>query len=264
MDEITRMGPMYDIEYGCVNIRGGVRNKNQDNFYVDGHFRPENNPLTDLAFFGTLHAEDNALAAVYDGMGGEACGETASLLAAQGTAGFDRRPGQGEQTLYALCVSLNGAVCAFMEERRITRMGSTAAVLRFEADGVVACNLGDSRIYRIADGAAAQLSLDHAAKTVGMPYKPPLVQYLGLPTDEVALQPYIVRQPYTGGEYYLLCSDGVTDMLSDAEIALTVSAADDVRDGVMELVSQALKKGGYDNITAILCKVNRRSESYVL
>ena len=264
MGEVRTMGPLFVIEYGCVNIRGGVRDKNQDNFYIDGRVRPGNDPLTDLAFFGMLYAENNALAAVYDGMGGEACGETASLLAAQGTADFDRLSGSGERILTGLCASLNNSVRGFMAQNRISRMGSTAAVLRFAEDGITACNLGDSRIYRITDGAAVQISVDHAAKSACMRGKPPLVQYLGLPTEEIALQPHIVCMPYHPGDIYLICSDGITDMLTDAEITQTVTEAPSIRDGVMNLVSQALKKGGLDNITAILCKIKQRSENYVL
>ena len=244
----------YKIEYGCVNIKGGVRAANQDNFYVQGRFRAAQEKFNDISLFGTASSDENAIFAVYDGMGGEACGDVASLIAAQGTLNYDRLPGDGAQILGDLCRSLNAAVCDFSRKNGVGTMGSTAAILRFSPAGVHICNLGDSRIYRLQGGELMQLSLDHSAKDYYRK-KAPLTQFLGIPTEEIAIMPYIVGETYVPGVCYLACSDGITDMLTNDEIAAVISAADSVKKAVLHLVSAALKRGGMDNITAILCRI---------
>lgn len=244
----------YQIEYACVNIKGGVRESNQDNFYAQKRYRYGSEKFNDITKFGTVSSEDNAILAVYDGMGGESCGDMASLLASRGTLDFDCMPGDGAEVLRDLCLSLNDAVCEFAWVNHIRTMGSTAAILRFEPSCLYCCNLGDSRIYKLRAGGIQQLSRDHSVKDYYRK-KAPLTQYLGIPSDEILITPHIVREDYAPGTRYLACSDGITDMISDEEIARIVAAAPSVREGTLTLVSTALQHGGVDNITAILCEI---------
>ena len=69
------------------------------------------------------------------------------------------------------------------------------------------------------------------------------------------LDPYIAKGEIRSGDRYLLCSDGLTDMLSNFEIADILSSHDDPQKCVQELIDAALKQGGRDNITVILCKI---------
>ena len=122
-------------------------------------------------------------------------------------------------------------------------------------------NLGDSRIYQISsEGKLGQLSLDHVLGG-GRFGKPPLTQYLGIPEESMGLEPTIVPQKAEIGTRYLICSDGITDMLSDGEIADILTREISVSETVELLVERALIKGGRDNITVILCELVEQEKS---
>lgn len=112
------MPHIYEIEYGCVNIKGGVRDSNQDNFYVRGKYRFGSEKLNDLAYFGSFKSTENSIVSVYDGMGGEACGDMASLIAASGTASFDGIKGNFDEIVSELFSALNDLVCEYAARDR--------------------------------------------------------------------------------------------------------------------------------------------------
>ena len=91
--------------------------------------------------------------------------------------------------------------------------------------------------------------------------KPPLTQYLGIPEESMGLEPTIVPQKAEIGTRYLICSDGITDMLSDGEIADILTREISVSETVELLVERALIKGGRDNITVILCELVEQEKS---
>lgn len=84
-------------------------------------------------------------------------------------------------------------------------------------------------------------------------HKPPLLQYLGIPPEEMHLCPTYGAWPCRAGDRYLICSDGLTDMLSLEEIG--EMAQEPLDQAAHELLAQALHRGGRDNITMILMKV---------
>ena len=142
-----------------------------------------------------------------------------------------------------------------------TTAETTAAMLAFGKENVYSCNLGDSRIYQISsEGKLGQLSLDHVLGG-GRFGKPPLTQYLGIPEESMGLEPTIVPQKAEIGTRYLICSDGITDMLSDGEIADILTREISVSETVELLVERALIKGGRDNITVILCELVEQEKS---
>lgn len=124
---------------------------------------------------------------------------------------------------------------------------------------IYACNLGDSRIYRHFQGKLQQISTDHviSGKMLG---KAPLTQYLGFQEENMALEPSIVEIGYQTGSSYLICSDGVTDMLSDEEIQEILSKTGTAEEKVEELLEMALSRGGRDNVTMILAQINGYEE----
>ena len=110
------------------------------------------------------------------------------------------------------------------------------------ADQVYSCNLGDSRIYRVSpEGQIHQLSLDHVLGG-GRFGKPPLTQYLGIPEESMGLEPTITAQEAVIGTRYLICSDGITDMLTDSEIAAVLAREVPVAETAELLVEQASKR----------------------
>ena len=161
--------------------------------------------------------------------------------------------------LTGACANMNEAVCRYSRENRISSMGTTMALLSFSEKAIYACNLGDSRIYRHFQGKLQQISTDHviSGKMLG---KAPLTQYLGFQEENMALEPSIVEIGYQTGSSYLICSDGVTDMLSDEEIQEILSKTGTAEEKVEELLEMALSRGGRDNVTMILAQINGYEE----
>ena len=90
--------------------------------------------------------------------------------------------------------------------------------------------------------------------------KAPLTQYLGFQEENMALEPSIVEIGYQTGSSYLVCSDGVTDMLSDEEIREILGKNSTAEEKVEELLEMALAKGGRDNVTMVLAQISGYEE----
>lgn len=249
----------YQIEYAYTSHIGNVRDNNEDNFWCCGETMNAENQGTKGVLVGRAAQSPFPLLAVFDGMGGESCGEIAAFLAADACGKHYQEfwPGmkkQPEQFLEEICRSMNHAVFEYSTENRIRTMGTTAVMLAVGEDAVYACNVGDSRLYLSDENGFYQISMDHVLK--GGPFgKAPLTQYVGLPEDHMGIEPYICRLECAPGTRYLLCSDGMTDMLSDGEIADILTREISVQEAVEILLERTLMKGGRDNVTIILCEV---------
>jgi len=252
------MGYKIDAAAGCD--KGRIRQKNEDNLYFNGQILPEEHDGLKYPVEKSFDLNDRPLFAVFDGMGGEAAGETASWTAASAADQFVK-----EHTAYlespgdylrGLCQIANEAVCTACDELEEERMGSTLVSLLFTPDEVYCCNLGDSRAFRYRENSFQQLSKDHVML---MPpeskRKAPLSQYLGIYPEELTLVPYIAKGDLQAGDLYLICSDGITDMLKNIEICNILREEENVRLCVEKLIEAAKEKGGRDNITAVLCRV---------
>ena len=149
---------------------------------------------------------------------------------------------------------MNRQVVRYGEENRIGSMGTTTAFVAFSRDGVYVGNLGDSRVYCSEKDRLQQISVDHV---IGRSFlgKPPLTQYLGITEEGMVLEPCITKHPYVAGDRYLLCSDGMTDMLSDGEIADILTREIYLEETVSVFLDRVLEKGGRDNVTIILCEI---------
>lgn len=155
-----------------------------------------------------------------------------------------------------ICMKINDAVVAKQQDLCTERMGSTMVALYFSAGYVYVCNLGDSRAYRLRDGEFLQLSVDHLEKRNGQTKeKAPLTQHLGINPEDFLIEPYIAKGKLKHGDKYLLCSDGLTDMLTNFDIADIISNIDSPGECVQRLIDSAMAKGGKDNITAIMCRI---------
>lgn len=153
---------------------------------------------------------------------------------------------------------MNDAVCAGCEALPYGRMGTTVAALLFTAEEVYACNLGDSRIYRLRGRVLTQMSVDDSEPVPeGTGHgKPPLTQYLGVFPDELTLVPHLVKSALKPGDFYLLCSDGLTDLLPNVMIADCIRQHTSVRQITDHLLRAALQNGGRDNVSVIGIKIN--------
>lgn len=154
---------------------------------------------------------------------------------------------------------MNTAVWRYSADNHIGTMGTTLAMMAFGTKSAYACNLGDSRIYHMFGGEFHQVSTDHVLRS-GLFGKAPLTQYLGMEDGEIALEPSLVELELREDSRYLICSDGVTDMLTDGEIAEILNRNAPVGEILEILLEEAMEKGGRDNTTAILCQIEMQEE----
>lgn len=250
----------YEIHYSCCSHVGKRRNENQDNFLCDGKYLGDFEDTVEFSMNGcTDHAQPYVFG-VFDGMGGEEQGEMASLIAARCATKLKIGPCPIED-LQQYCKTANEEICRYADDNDIVSMGTTAVIIVFAENEIDLCNIGDSKAFHFDGEKLVQISVDHYAATI-YGKKPPLSQNLGIPPTELMIEPHYARGYYHDGDIYLLCSDGLTDMVSIEEIAkiLTKTAAGgtiDVNEATEELLQKALDNGGRDNITVILCKVNK-------
>lgn len=249
----------FDAACGC-NI-GKIRKNNEDNFFFDNKcLELDNQGLRNIACFSDILRNGLCLA-VFDGMGGENFGEVASFTAARQMQALTRSLSDyfvsERKYLLKMTAQLNDAIVKAKEELCTDRCGSTMVALYFSSGYVYACNVGDSRAYRLRDGEFLQLSVDHVEKRPeGERKKAPLTQHLGIDPEDMQIEPYIAKGKIHRGDTYLLCSDGLTDMLTNFEIVDIMLAYPEPADCVHQLIQAALANGGRDNITAIVCKMD--------
>jgi protein phosphatase len=245
----------YNIAYFYTSNTGKCRKMNQDNFFCDGHFLHYENDGTDGICTGEIPVEKNPVFCVFDGMGGEECGEIAAYLATEQVKqhSFD---GDMETDFRDFCADANRSICERIQQEGITSMGTTAAMLRFAKTGYGLCNIGDSKIFLLSDGLLTQLSYDH----VGLaPFgrKPPLLQNLGIPEDELQIDTYVALGDYREADIYLICSDGLTDMVSEDRIQ-QILTENPGEQAAQLLLDEALDNGGRDNVTFILLYITKK------
>lgn len=241
------------IKYAYVSHKGLIRKLNQDNYLIDfENMKPGNEKrLT----WGKCISEKSFFA-VFDGMGGEQCGEMASFLAAESMkktlcemkSYSDCNPESIKQAI----ISANKCITDYMDENKLLRMGTTLASIYVDKDKVLMANVGDSRVFKIGKNELKQLSLDHTA-IAPMGKKAPLYQYLGI-RDGYELEPHIIDADYEPGSRYLICSDGLTDMVENDKILETVNRYR-VSKSCRLLLKQALKNGGKDNVTIVIIEL---------
>lgn len=242
------------ISYVCLSHPGFLRPGNQDNFFCAGEILPQENAGTEAPIRGHVFSGEKPLFGVFDGLGGEQQGETAAFLAAReaGTLKPGLRP---QAALKSYCRRANQRICNYGSAHSLKATGTTAALALFSGGKVHLCNLGDSRIFRLRNRELSQLSQDHL-----FPWaregKPPLTQYLGMPPWETVLEPHILTEHIRPEDRYLLCSDGLTDMLTQEQLRAGLAAAS-IEAAAKGLLEGALSQGGKDNITLILCKIMR-------
>lgn len=244
----------YKISYVMYSSMGKVRRNNEDNYYVDKKYREDLTFTEDECISGELSSEDNNMLAVFDGMGGEACGEVASLVAAKTCKDFSSNHSDFEEYLYELANLCNQEILDETEKRSLVLMGTTCCMIQFSKEDIYVLNVGDSRIYKLSHKKLSQVSTDHVA--YGYANKAPLTKFLGMVVEKEPLNPYLAMGKYKVGDMFLLCTDGITDMVNDEGIEKILSQKKPLNDLAKELVDIANELGGIDNSTVVLCKVS--------
>ena len=253
----------FNIEAACGCILGNGRDQNEDNFYFHKKRLPVNHKglKSPLKFKGST--DDTVLFAVFDGMGGGAKGEEASFTASEIFASeikqLDEFVIDGKEFLINTCTKASKEIYQISRKKQVATMGTTVAALYFPQDEVYACNVGDSKIYRIRSGQMTQISRDHTdeniSSNIGVKKKPVLLQYLGVPDNAMTIDPYISKGDLQRNDVYVICSDGVTDSISASElyeIIKRIPKPDEIVKTTMGLINQ---RNGADNATLIIVRV---------
>jgi serine/threonine protein phosphatase PrpC len=210
--------------------------------------------------------------AVADGMGGAKAGEVASGLAAAALreAGIDGK--RGEERVTQLIQEANRRVFRRAnEDREASGMGTTMTVALVEDGRVVFGHVGDSRAYLIREGSIEQLTDDHSlvAELVRSgrltPEEAEAHPQRSVITRAVGTEPDVDVDTFTiepeAGDLFLICSDGLTDMVDDGTIIDAIERhRDDLDEAAKALVGAANRVGGEDNITVLLVEVGAEAE----
>ena len=269
---ITEEYIMYTLHYAALTHPGRVPENNEDNFYINGAYKSDPKAACFQAK-GTVRG-GRLTASVCDGMGGYAAGEESSLIAVRTMAEFCRKEKKDEVLFRDRPMDYineaNARICRLREQAG-KPTGSTLTVMEFADGAFTAVNIGDSRIYMYRDGAFVQLSTDHSvvARMTRMgqitqeeakthPLRHQITQHFGIRPEEMVLEPAVVQEEIRAGDMYLLCSDGLTDMVSDEEILKALGEDLSLNGKVKRLVQQAVDAGGRDNITAALIEAEKR------
>jgi PPM family protein phosphatase len=225
---------------------------------------------------------DTRLAIVADGMGGHASGEVASALAVDTMVDYYQRTADMQPLTWPYKVDRDlrgdinrmttGVLLANLEvHERASRdanckgMGTTVVAVYFLDDTIIIGHVGDSRVYRCRKDTLSQITEDHslindyikmkrvtADEAENWPHKNVIVRALGM-KDSVQVD-ILTEQPRVG-DCYVLCSDGLSDMLSDDQIKHILNATPDLDRAVEMLIGGANENGGVDNISVVLARI---------
>ena len=238
----------------CASITGELMEKNEDNFCFNGACMPASHD--DLEKNLTAEVGGQWIA-VFDGIGGLPKGEVASYLAAE-TLLDEERPWNEEDEqnyetiLLQMLKNAGDNITNWRKDRKITKMGTTISALKFGQKAIYGLSIGDSRIYRMHDGKLEQLSSDHTFRRPGH-MKSALTEYLGKENQEEFLKTSFLCVPYEVGDKYLICSDGLTDMLEESKIRSRMEQP--IEEAAESLIAETIRMGADDNTTIILAEV---------
>ena len=220
--------------------------------------------------------DTNGLAILADGMGGYNAGEVASSMAVVyldthlsrllQELGNDVTP---TELRIALEMCINGANRNILEAALTTSehmgMGTTLVMGLFRSDRLLLAHVGDSRCYRLRDGALQQLTRDHSwlqeQIDAGLitPQQAQASDHGNLVTRalgvETSLDIEINEFPLEAEDLYILCSDGLTDMIGDDDLAALAKAPTSLEDKAQRMIQLANAMGGRDNISVVLVQV---------
>jgi serine/threonine protein phosphatase PrpC len=232
------------VQYAVASDTGRKRRRNEDNYVAAP-----------------------PLFAVADGMGGAQAGEVASKLAASAVEGGRDGSLRGLERVAALIQEANRRVYErATSDPAASGMGTTMTVALVEGRTVTIGHVGDSRAYLVRDGRMEQLTDDHSLVNELLksgklsPEEAEVHPQRSVITRAVGTDPDVDVDAFTieaqDGDVFLLCSDGLTDMVEDEDILELVDKyRDDLDRAVKSLVAAANRGGGEDNITAVAFRI---------
>lgn len=241
-------------EYSSALDAGRARSNNEDAVIVDAH---------------------SGLAILADGMGGYNAGEVASSMVTTFVAAElgrwlrevkDQASVADLRRAMEICVdNANRAIFnAANANPNYAGMGTTLVVMVLRDGQIMVGHVGDSRAYRFRAGRLQQLTKDHSLLQEQLdaglitPEQAQYATHKNLVTRAVGVEDTVLLEVHTHevlpGDIYLLCSDGLSDMLADPEIAQILAVAAPLNETGQSLVDAANAAGGRDNISVILAR----------
>ena len=230
------------IAYGATNV-GKVRKNNEDAFKI---------------------SDKENIYLLADGMGGHLGGEFASSMAVQDLEKLLINVRNKTEIKEAIEEVNRKIYQKSLEDENLSGMGTTLSMVKILEDHLYFANIGDSRIYRLKDGSLTQLTIDDSYVNylleVGAitsdqakdhPKKNVLLKALGTTED---IEVFVQEVQWQEDDLYLLCSDGLTNMLDEEEIQEILSSYE-AKEAVDILIDRALGRGGKDNITVIILTI---------
>jgi protein phosphatase len=231
------------LRYAARSDRGLVRTNNEDSVYAGPR-----------------------LLALADGMGGHAAGEVASQVVIAALAHLDDdEPGGDLLSKLGVAVAEgNSAIAAHVEsEPELEGMGTTLTAILFAGDRLGLVHIGDSRGYLLRNGELAQITkddtfvqtlVDEGRITAEEAHSHPQRSLIMRALTGHEVEPTLTMREVQAGDRYLLCSDGLSDPVSDETIEEALKIPD-VNDSAGRLIELALRGGGPDNVTVVVAEV---------
>ena len=210
--------------------------------------------------------------AVADGMGGARAGEVASAIAAEAFEGASAAGEAAEAQLARLLREANRRIYDLAVTDESHRgMGTTLTAAKVHDGEVSLAHVGDSRAYRMRDGGLEQITRDHSLvaelERSGQitpeaaehhPQRSIITRALG-PEPDVEVDTYTLSA--RDGDLFLLCSDGLTSMISDDEVAAILRTSATLDEAADALIKAANQSGGKDNITVVLFRIGELGDA---
>lgn len=245
-------------EFFGATDRGCVRTNNEDTFVARG-----------------LWGGRYILCAAIDGVGGYEGGEVAAAIAAQYLVdSLERFPGGRNlaSIKQALCEANNAIIQRQQAEPRLSQMGcvATAAIIDLDQRLLYMAHVGDSRLYQFSGSVLTKLSHDHSLvgfreeigdltedEAMHHPMRNQIERLLG-DVSHMADDPNFIDAaifPIERTTQYIFCSDGLSDMLTSAQIAAELSDTYPVEKEVSALITRAKNAGGKDNVTVVIARI---------
>lgn len=232
------------LRYIARSDRGLVRSNNEDSVYAGAR-----------------------LLAIADGMGGHAAGEVASqlVIAALRTLDDDEPGGNLLDKLGHATAEGNAAIAAQVEHSpELDGMGTTLTAILFAGSRIGLCHVGDSRGYLFRDGQLTQITrddtfvqtlVDEGRITAEQAHTHPQRSLIMRALTGTEVEPTLTMREAREGDRYLLCSDGLSDVVSEETLAETLGSIPDHRACADRLIEMALRGGGPDNVTVVVADV---------
>ncbi len=245
------------FELNAVSDTGCVRMNNEDIIVIGEHFIRDQSYSSEI-----IIRQSNLLIAVADGMGGHNAGELASEFVARRMASaITLLPGnlndpQLHDEINAQVKEIHGALNQLgAVQPQMRGLGTTLAGLLLYEEKVYSLNIGDSRIYRMRGGYIAQMTRDHTLSNMLNDHSIPANQIansFGGEAENIFLDFEEITRQVLQDDILLICSDGLTGELSNEELEMILLDSPSAE----SLVAQAKNKGGRDNVSCIVIKVN--------